>query len=87
MILWWIGNIILIVVILPVVLLLLNRILGPIEEIRLTIDDIYDNASELHGLLEDLPSMLAETDETVREISIGATRYEEGLERLISQSS
>lgn len=80
---WWIGNIVLIVAVLPVVLFLLNRILGAVESIRLTIDDIRDNAAHLHGQLEDVPDLLAETDETVREVSIGATRYVASVEKLL----
>lgn len=86
MIWWWIGNIVLIFAVLPVVLLLLNGILGPIEQIRFTVDEIYDNASHLHGMLTEVPPLLQETDETVREVAIGATRYEQGVERLLSQS-
>lgn len=86
MIWWWIGNIVLIFAVLPVVLLLLNGILGPIEQIRITVDEIYDNASQLHGILTEVPDLLSETDETVREVAIGATRYEQGVEHLITQS-
>lgn len=86
MIWWWIGNIVLIFAVLPVVLLLLNGILGPIEQIRITVDEIYDNASHLHGILTEVPPLLNETDETVREVAIGATRYEQGVERLLTQS-
>lgn len=86
MFLWWIGNIILIVVVFPVVLLLLNRILGAIEDIRFTIDDIYNNAADLYDLLDGVPDMLAETDETVGEINVGALRYAQGLQQLLARS-
>ena len=34
MVLWWIGNVILLVVVLPVVICLLNRVLAALERIR-----------------------------------------------------
>lgn len=80
---WWIGNIVLLVAVFPVVLFLLNRILGAVESIRLTIDDIYNNAVHLHGQLQPVPDLLAETDETVREVSVGATRYVASVEKLL----
>lgn len=75
MVLWWIGDLILLFVVLPVVLALLNRVVTPIERIRATIDDIDKNATELLGLLDNVPELLAETDSTVKEVSVGAIRY------------
>jgi hypothetical protein len=34
MVLWWIGNVVLLVVILPVVIALLNRVLAALERIK-----------------------------------------------------
>lgn len=83
MLLWWIGNAILLFVVFPVVLALLSGILSPIQRIRTVVDDILANGVALTGLLDDLPSLLAETDDTVEEIAIGATRYANGVEALL----
>lgn len=83
---WWVADVVLIVAVLPVVLVLLNRILGPIEQIRFTVDDIYRNAVYLYDLLDGVPDRLSETDETVRQVGLGALRYEEGLERVIADT-
>ena len=40
MVLWWIGNAILLAVVLPVVIYLLNRVLAALERIRAASDDI-----------------------------------------------
>lgn len=80
---WWIGNVILIAVVFPVVLMLLNGVLSPVARIRTVVDQILANGVELTGLLDELPALLAETDDTVEEIAIGATRYANGLESLI----
>ncbi|MDQ3761323.1 MAG: hypothetical protein M3460_06360 [Actinomycetota bacterium] len=75
MILWWIGNLILLFAVLPIVAVLMNRIVTPVDRIRKTVDDILYNGVILTGELDNVPSLLAETDRTVKEISIGATRY------------
>ncbi|MGH3872629.1 MAG: hypothetical protein ACRDSR_14160 [Pseudonocardiaceae bacterium] len=75
MILWWIGNLVLIFVVFPIVVVLMNRIVTPIDRIRATCDDILYNGVILTGELDNVPALLAETDSTVKEVSIGATRY------------
>jgi hypothetical protein len=40
MVLWWIGNALLLFVVLPVVIALLNRLLAAVERIRAACDDI-----------------------------------------------
>jgi len=75
MILWWIGNAILLFVVLPIVAVLMYRIVTPINRIRVTCDDILYNGVILTGELDNVPELLAETDSTVKEVSIGATRY------------
>ena len=40
MVLWWIGNVLLLVAVLPVVIALLNRVLAAVERIRAATDDI-----------------------------------------------
>jgi hypothetical protein len=84
MILWWIGDLILLFVVFPVVLVLLNRVVTPIERIRATVDDILKNGVTLTGELDNVPALLAETDSTVKEVSIGATRYVTRVGQLLS---
>lgn len=83
MTLWWIANIVLVVAVFPVVLMLLNGVLAPIERIRMTVDEILDNAVVLSDQLDSVPQLLSETDATVAEVAVGATRYERSLERLL----
>jgi hypothetical protein len=75
MILWWIGNIILLFAVLPIVAVLMNRIVTPVDRIRKTVDDILYNGVILTGELDNVPALLAETDSTVNEVALGATRY------------
>lgn len=75
MLLWWIGNAILLFVVFPVVLVLLSRVLTPVERIRKTTDEILTHAAVLTSHLDNVPELLSKTDETVHEVAVGATRY------------
>jgi hypothetical protein len=75
MVLWWIGNLILLFAVLPIVVVLMNRIVAPVDRIRKTVDDILYNGVILTGELDNIPALLAETDSTVNAVAIGATRY------------
>jgi hypothetical protein len=83
MILWWIGNVILLVVVLPVVIFLLNRVLAALERIRHATDDILGGGVALIGELTPVPDALATTARTVSEISAGAVRYADSVAKLL----
>jgi hypothetical protein len=83
MVLWWIGNVILLVVVLPVVIYLLNRVLAAVERIRGATDNILAGGVALLGELNGLPEALAVTDETVKEVSVGAVRYAGSVAKLL----
>ena len=83
MVLWWIGNVILLVVVLPVVIFLLNRVLAAVERIRGATDSILAGGVALIGELNGLPEALAVTDETVKEVSVGAVRYAGSVAKLL----
>lgn len=83
MVLWWIANAVLLVVVLPVVVYLLNRVLAAIERIRHATDDILSGGVALVGELTGVPDALATTDTTVKEISVGAVRYAGSVAKLL----
>jgi hypothetical protein len=83
MVWWWIGNAILLLVILPVVIYLLNRVLAAVERIRHATDDILAGGVALVGELTDVPDALATTDETIRAVSVGAVRYAGSVAKLL----
>jgi hypothetical protein len=75
MTLWWIGNAILLLVVVPVLVWVLNRVLAALERIRGASDDILAGGVALTAALDDVPELLATTDETIRQVSVGAVRY------------
>ena len=83
MVRWWIGNVILLVMVLPVVIFLLNRVLAALERIRGATDHILAGGVALIGELDGLPEALAVTDETVKEVSVGAVRYAGSVAKLL----
>jgi hypothetical protein len=83
MVLWWIGNAVLLIVILPVVIFLLNRVLAAVERIRGATDEILTGGVALIGELNGVPEALATTDRTVNEVSVGAVRYAGSVAKLL----
>jgi hypothetical protein len=83
MVLWWIGNVVLLVAVLPVVIFLLNRVLAAVERIRGATDDILTGGVALVGELQAVPEALATTDTTVNEVAVGAVRYAGSVAKLL----
>jgi hypothetical protein len=83
MVLWWIGDVILLVVILPVVIYLLNRVLAAVERIRGASDKILGGGVALTGELDGVPEALAVTDTTIKEVANGAVRYAGSVAKLL----
>jgi hypothetical protein len=83
MLLWWIGDAILLAVVLPVVIWLLNRVLAAVERIRAATDDILVGGVALTGQLDGVPEALAVTDKTIEEVKVGAVRYAGSVARLL----
>ena len=83
MTLWWIGNAILLVVVVPVLVALLNRVLAALERIRGASDNILVGGVALIGELNEVPALLATTDTTIREVSVGAVRYAGSVAKLL----
>ncbi|MFM7045424.1 MAG: hypothetical protein ACKOYG_07750, partial [Ilumatobacteraceae bacterium] len=74
MTLWGLGNIILLVVVVPVLVALLSRLLGALERIRAAADDTLAGGVALIGQLDTAPELLDITDRTVADVANGAVR-------------
>lgn len=83
MALWWIGNAILLLVVVPILVALLNRVLAALERIRGASDNILVGGVALIGELNEVPTLLAKTDTTIREVSVGAVRYAGSVAKLL----
>jgi hypothetical protein len=81
--LWWIGNIILLVVVVPVLVALLNRVLAALERIRGAADDILAGGGALAAELDGVPEALTITDAVVADVANGAVRYAGSVGKLL----
>jgi hypothetical protein len=66
-----------------VVIALLNRVLAAVERIRGASDEILAGGLALVGELDGVPEALAKTDNTIREVTVGAVRYAGSVGRLL----
>ncbi|MEI8261486.1 MAG: hypothetical protein WCG77_08280 [Actinomycetes bacterium] len=83
MTLWLIGNIVLLVVIVPVLVALLNRLLGALERVRGAADDALAGGVALIGELHNTPELLVTTDDVIKEVANGAVRYAGPVSKLL----
>ena len=79
MTLWWIGNILFALVIIPLVIWILNRVLEPAKQIEYYADDILDSGAQFPVHLEALRE-LGRTRELARQVNIGVERYARALD-------
>ena len=80
---WMFGNVILLLVVVPVLIALLNRVLAALERVRAAADDVLAGGVALIGELETTPELLATTDKTVAEVADGAVRYAGSVGKLL----
>ncbi len=83
MVWWWIGNAVLLLVVVPVLVALLNRVLGALERIRKASDEILAGGVQLIGEVDRVPELLKTTDDTIEDVSIGAVRYAGSVAKLL----
>lgn len=80
--LWWVANVIGLVVVIPLVILLANRVVRPAVEIQAYTDDILEHGVLLTENLVPLPA-LADSDAHIETITGEAVRYVTALRRLV----
>jgi preprotein translocase subunit SecY len=81
--LWGIGNLILIIIVVPVLVALLNRLLAALERIRGASQDALDGGVALIGELDTTPALLDKTDDVINEVANGAVRYAGPVSKLL----
>jgi hypothetical protein len=82
MVLWYIGAILLILVVPPVVLLFLNRVIRPIMEIDKYVEDVLEHGVLLSGTLDAVPNLIRSCELTGA-CRLNVTRYGLALARLL----
>jgi hypothetical protein len=82
-VLWTIANLLLLLVVVPVLVGLLNRLLAALERIRGAADQTLAGGVGIIGELDTVPELLAETDATIAEVANGAVRYAGSVGKLL----
>ena len=81
--LWAVGNLILLILIVPILVALLNTLLGAIESIRGAADDALAGGVALIGELDTTPALLQKTDAVIADVAKGAVRYAGPVSKLL----
>lgn len=81
--LWALGNLVLLIVVVPVLVALLNTLLAALERIRGAADDALAGGVALIGELDTTPRLLAKTDDVIKEVANGAVRYAGPVSKLL----
>lgn len=82
MVLWWIGNALLLLLVVPLVILWANRVIRAANEIVEYADDILEHGVGLAGNLDPVPALL-DTRSLVQTAKGNAVRYVTALEPLV----
>lgn len=82
MILWWIGNLVLALVIAPVVVFLLYSVLDAARTVRRTLEDIEEVGVKMVSDLGPVPELL-KTESYVSQTTDGLARYGAALDEIL----
>lgn len=82
MALWWLGNIVLIAVVVPVLITILRRVIAPAEAIASGADELAKAGSKLVSDLDAVAALVA-TRRLVAETGAGLARYGGALDEIL----
>lgn len=82
MVMWWIGNAIFVLVVIPVVILLLNGLVKPVRAIGGRAVEIHEQAGGILVALDAVPALLG-TRDRVKLVGAGLTRYVNAVDRIL----
>ncbi len=82
MALWWIGNAIFFFVVIPVVVVLLQRLARSAVDVGKHIDTIHDQAGGIVIAVDDVKALIP-TRDAVKRVGAGLTRYVKAVARIL----
>ena len=80
--LWWLANAIILLAVVPLVLLLANRVIRPALEIQEYADAVLEHGVKLTGHLVPVPA-LVDTDNLIGDVTGEAVRYVTALRKMV----
>jgi uncharacterized membrane protein len=82
MALWWIGNVVFILVVIPVVVVLLHRLSRSAFNVAKRIDTAQDQTRGIATALNDVKQLIP-TRDAVKQVGAGLTRYVKAVDRIL----
>jgi hypothetical protein len=82
MALWWIGNAIFILVVIPVVVVLLHRLMSAVFDIGKHVDTAHGQVEGIVVALDDVKQLIP-TRDAVKRVGAGLTRYVKAVDRVL----
>lgn len=82
MVLWWIGNALFLVLVIPVVVVLLQRLKRSAEDVGQRIDTVHGQAGGIVIAVDDVKALIP-TRDAVKRVGAGLTRYVKAVDRLL----
>lgn len=82
MALWWIGNAIFILVVIPVVVVLLQRLARSAFDVGKHVDTIHGQARGIVIAVDDVKALIP-TRDAVKRVGAGLTRYVQAVARIL----
>lgn len=82
MTLWWIGNVIFVLVVIPVVVVLLQRLVKPVVQIEKTVSGIHESAGGIVVALDGVKALVT-TRDLVKRVGGGLVRYVTAVDRIL----
>ena len=82
MVLWWIGNTLFLFVVIPVVVVLLQRLARSAVDVGKHVDTIHGQAGGIVIATDDVKALIP-TRDAVKQVGAGLTRYVKAVDRLL----
>jgi hypothetical protein len=82
MTLWWIANAVLILVVIPVVVVLLQRLARSAFAVEKRINTVHDQSGGIVLALNDVKQLIP-TRDAVKRVATGLTRYVKAVDRIL----
>lgn len=82
MTLWWVGNVIFIVLVIPVVVILLQRLTKSVLDVGKQVDTIHDQAGGIAIAVDDVKQLVPVRD-AVKRAGAGLTSYAKAVSRTL----
>ncbi|MGH3941275.1 MAG: hypothetical protein ACRDTG_22110 [Pseudonocardiaceae bacterium] len=80
--LWWIGNALFILVVIPVVIVLLQRLMSAVLDVGKRVNTVSGQVQGIVVAVDDVKQLIP-TRDAVKRVGVGLTRYVQAVDRIL----